>query len=119
MSYTKLSIWHQTFKEDLEILLFPSDEFGGQEKPEEEIPKFVQGYKLPTDGSGCTLMAKVKTNGDDADPVWKFAKEAHPGDVKWNFMAWFLFDKDGEPLGRWDGRELPDLEAAIAKAIAA
>lgn len=118
-SYTQLAEWHKQHADSLEILLFPSDEFGGQEKPTPEIAPFVKGYGLPTDGDGCHLMAKVKTNGADADPIWQFAKTAHPGNVGWNFGAWFLFGKDGEPLGRWGGRELPALGAAIEEALQA
>ena len=52
---------------DLEILLFPSDEFGGQELPSSEIAPFLQGFKLtkdlPLEGDGCRLMEKVSVNG--------------------------------------------------------
>ena len=103
----------------LEILLYPSDEFGGQELPSEQIPSFVTGKGLPTDGGGCTLMAKVKVNGASSDPLWTFAKDAFPGDVGWNFAAIFVFDKNGVPIGRFGSRELPAVEEAIRKAMAA
>lgn len=120
-SYKKLSALHTQHADALEILLYPSDEFGGQEKPEPEIPAFVEKFGLPTDGNGCTLMAKVKVNGPEADPMWQFAKEAHSGDVGWNFGAWFLFGKDGEPVARWAGKEAfgDSLDEAIEKAIQA
>ena len=53
----------------MNILLFPSDEFGGQELPEAQIPAFVKGKGLPTDGGGCHLMAKVRVNGPEAEPA--------------------------------------------------
>ena len=83
-------------------MLWPSDEFEHEELPSNEIPAFVARYGLSTDGEDrCTVMAKVKTNGGDADPVWKLIKTAHPGEVEWNFAAWVLFDREGSPVGRW------------------
>ena len=51
-------------------------------------------------------MAKVNTNGAKADAVWRACKEAHPGDVNWNFAAWFLVDQEGTVVGRYSGRDL-------------
>jgi glutathione peroxidase-family protein len=103
----------------LEILLYPSDEFGRQELPSEQIPAFVTKKGLPTDGGGCTLMAKVHVNGESSDPLWTFAKEAFPGDVSWNFAAIFVFDKNGVAVGRFSARELPAIEEALRKAMEA
>jgi len=62
-------------------------------------------------------MAKVKVNSNAADPVWKFAKEAFPGDVRWNFAAIFIFDKEGKPIGRFAAQDLPKIEQALEKAL--
>ena len=103
---------------DLEILLFPTDEFGGQELPSAEIAPFLQGFKLtkdlPLDGNGgCRLMAKVTVNGDEAHPVFKLGEEAFPGDVAWNFGGIFLFDAEGACIGRFGSKELKELGAAL------
>lgn len=63
-----------------ELLIYPSDEFGGQELPTADIPAFVKKAGLPVNADGCRLMAKVNTNGAATDPVWSFAKAAFPGD---------------------------------------
>ena len=34
----------------------------------------MQQYGLPTDGGGCTLMAKVDINGPATAPLWAHAK---------------------------------------------
>lgn len=85
----------------MEIVLFPSYEFGNQELPEKEIPAFVKGYGLPTDGNGVTLMSPVKVNGGEAEPVWSYIRSEFPGDVAWNFNCWALFDATGKPVGRF------------------
>ena len=36
----------------------------------------------------------VKVNGPEADPAWKLAKSAFPGDIGWNFAGIFLFDPE-------------------------
>lgn len=116
--YKQLANWNKSV-DGLEILLFPSDEFGGQELPSEEIAPFLQGFKLtkdlPLDGSGgCRLMEKVEVNGDAAHPVFALGKEAFPGDIAWNFAGIFLFDGDGTCTGRYDAKGLKELGEALA-----
>ena len=111
--YSKLRELHAKYVPQVEILLFPSDEFGQQELPSEQIPDFVKGYQLPIDGGGCTLMQKVNVNGPAADPVFKLAKSAFPGDISWNFAGIFIFDKHGKPVGRFSARELSKVEATL------
>lgn len=111
--YSKLRELHAKYGPQVEIVLFPSDEFGQQELPSEQIPDFVKGYQLPTDGGGCTLMQKVNVNGPAADPVFKLAKSAFPGDISWNFAGIFIFDKHGKPVGRFSARELSKVEATL------
>jgi len=101
---------HDTLGPAIELLIFPSDEFGGQELPTSEIPAFVAGKGLPTNAPGCHLLAKVKVSGGGAHPVWKFAKEAFPGDVKWNFDGIFLFDKSGKAVNRTSMRKPPTVD---------
>ena len=116
--YKQLADWNKKVS-DLEILLFPSDEFGGQELPADEIAPFLQGFKLtkdlPLDGEGgCRLMEKVSVNGDDAHAVFKLGKEKFPGDVAWNFAGIFLFDGEGECTGRFDAKGLKELGAELS-----
>lgn len=116
--YKQLAGWNKDVS-DLEILLFPSDEFGGQELPADEIAPFLKGFKLtkdlPLDGEGgCRLMQKVTVNGDDAHPVFKLGKESFPGDIGWNFAGIFLFDADGTCMGRYDAKGLKELGEALA-----
>lgn len=113
-SYQLLKEFHQQFGAALEILIFPSDEFGAQELPSAEIPAFVQSKGLPVEAPGCHLMAKVAVNGPDADSIWSLAKSKFGGDVKWNFAGVFLFDKAGVPFSRSDGPpKAADIQALV------
>ena len=97
---------HTTFGEKLEILLFPSDEFGKQEVPEAQIPAFVDKQGLPISAPGCHLMAKANTNGAEESAVYTLAKSVFPGKITWNFGAIFLFDKEGKPAAKKSLRDL-------------
>lgn len=101
---------HARFGPDLEILLFPSDEFGGQELPSNKICDFVSTMGLNGDEPGFHVMAKCKVNGPSAHPVWVYAKQAFPGEIGWNFGAIFLFDKHGACVQRGSLRQAPTVE---------
>ena len=115
--YSQLAKWHAVYGDKIEMLLYPSDEFGGQELPSDQIAPFVQSKGLPTSGGGCTLMQKSKVNGPAADPVWKLAKKSFPGDVTWNFAGIILFDAKGEPSGRFAAQELPAVGEALKRLV--
>ena len=64
-------------------------------------------------------MRKVHVNGGDADPVWQFAKEKFPGDVRWNFHGIFLFSAEGKAVGRYTPQEVAKLETRLRVLVAA
>lgn len=81
----------------LEIIGFPSDDFGGQEPLEgEKIEEFCQvNY-----GVSFKMMNKVKVKGDDAADVYKFLSDKKRNGKtslapKWNFHK-YLIDPDGK-----------------------
>jgi len=98
---TDLAKLHARHGAQLEVLCFPSNEFGKQELPSVEIPPVMASYGLPTGGGGATLMAMVELNGPHTHPIWRLAKQAFPGDIYWNFAGTFLFDQQGHPIGRF------------------
>lgn len=83
------------------MLCYPSNEFGNQEIAPAEIAPLVASYGLPTEGGGGTVMAMAELNGPSADPVWRLATRHFPGGVHWNFAGTFLFDQQGQPVGRF------------------
>ncbi|MBL8360531.1 MAG: glutathione peroxidase [Rubrivivax sp.] len=113
-------LW-QTYRDrGLVIVGFPSNEFGGQDPGENgEIASFCQinyGVSFP-------MMGKVKVNGAEAHPLWKWLTHEAPGllgteAVKWNFTK-FLIGRDGRVLKRYAPNTEPAAIAAdIEKALA-
>lgn len=87
---------------DFQIIAFPCNQFGGQEPGSNvEIITFCSvnyGVTFP-------VLRKVKVNGEQADPVYKFLKSQKPGffgmrRVNWNFEK-FLINREGKVVGRF------------------
>jgi len=95
----------------LSILVFPCNQFGGQEpKSNPEIKKDV------TSKFGVTfdLFEKIEVNGPNALPLFSFLKKETGGkDIQWNFEK-FLIDHTGKPYKRYMTNTDPtDMEADI------
>ena len=103
----------------LEILAFPCNQFGEQEKgSEEEIKNFCEkNYSIT-----FPIFEKVEVNGNDAHPIFKFIKEQNKGfmgteSIKWNFSK-FLLSKNGEVIKRYGSLDVPEnLEADIKQLL--
>jgi glutathione peroxidase len=114
-------LWQSYRARGLVIVGFPSNEFGGQDPgSNDEIASFCQlnyGVSFP-------MMAKVKVNGAEAHPLWKWLKAQAPGilgteGIKWNFTK-FLVGRDGKVLARYAPNDKPEsLAADIERALAA
>ena len=104
----------------LAVLGFPCNQFGSQDPGTDgEIAGFCQmnyGVSFP-------MMSKIKVNGDNADPLFKWLCAEAPGllgtkAIKWNFTK-FLVGRDGQVIGRYAPTDKPesmakDIEAALA-----
>jgi len=115
------TLWKTYRDRGLVIVGFPSNEFGGQDPGNnDEIASFCElnyGVSFP-------MMAKIKVNGGDAHPLWKWLTAEARGilgtqAIKWNFTK-FLVGKDGQVIKRYAPNDTPQsLAADIEKALAA
>ena len=80
-------------QDDLAIVVFPCDEFGGQELgTDAEIAAFAA-----KSGFVGTLVAKAAVvNGPGAGPTYQFLQAAGMANVGWNFDGKFLVSRTGE-----------------------
>jgi glutathione peroxidase len=119
--FTGLEKLWQTYRDrGLVVVGFPSNEFGAQDPgSNSEIASFCSlnyGVSFP-------MMAKVKVNGADAHPLWRWLRKQAPGllgseAIKWNFTK-FLIGRDGRVIRRYAPSDAPesiatDIEAALA-----
>ncbi len=95
----------------LEVLGFPSNQFGQQEPGSaEEIGAFCrQNY-----GVSFPIFAKIDVNGPGAHPLYQFLKHQKPGilgilglsGIKWNFTK-FLVARQGNVVARFGSSTAP------------
>lgn len=131
--YEELEKIYKTYhSKGFEILDFPCNQFGqqapGTDESIHEFCKLTYGTEFPR-------FKKLKVNGEDADPLYKFLKEqkgfagfdmSHPiakilvdilskedkeydkkPDIKWNFTK-FLVNKQGQVVARFEPTESLD-----------
>ena len=113
-------LWKDYAERGFVVIGFPSNEFGSQDPGSDgEIASFCQlnyGVSFP-------MMSKVRVNGAEAHPLWKWLTAEAPGilgtkGVKWNFTK-FLVGRDGRVIKRYAPNDAPesirkDIEAALA-----
>jgi len=106
---------YQEYKDQgLEILGFPCNQFANQDSgTNKEIKEFCQiNY-----GVTFKMFEKIKVNGEDAHPLFKYLKSETGsllgGIIKWNFTK-FLVDKNGDVVQRFSPQKKPSqLESEI------
>jgi glutathione peroxidase len=115
--YKGLEALYRDYKDKgLVILGFPCDQFGHQEPGDEnEIKNFCSlNYVV-----SFPMFAKVKVNGDDAHPLYKYLKDEQGGVLGWDAIKWnftkFLVDKSGKVVKRYAPTDKPE---SIAKDVA-
>jgi glutathione peroxidase len=119
--YADLEQIYREYKDrGLEVLAFPSNDFGGQEPgTPEEIKAFTEDNFQIT----FALFAKVHALGPDIAPLYEALTTSTPealrGDIKWNFTK-FLVDSEGNVVARFEPKtkvDEPEVRAAIEKAL--
>lgn len=119
--YADLQQLYATYKDrGLEVLAFPSNDFGGQEPgTPEQIREFVDG-KFDVE---FEMFDKVVIKGEDKAPLYRTLTEETgegiKGEVKWNFTK-FLVDPQGRVVARFEPPVKPmdaELIAAIEHAL--
>ncbi len=116
--YTGLEKLYKHYKDQgLVVLGLPCNQFGAQEPGSEaEIKQFCEvkyGVDFP-------LTSKIDVNGSNADPLYKWLRDASGGaDIQWNFEK-FLIGKDGRVVKRYSPKTVPEdagLKADIQAAL--
>ncbi len=114
------SLYKKYEGQGLVIVGIPANNFMSQEPgTDAEIKTFCTNkYNV-----SFPMMSKVSVKGDDQAPLYTFLtdKSSDPkfaGDIKWNFTK-FLFDRNGNPVARFEPAVTPDSPDVIAAVEAA
>lgn len=117
--YEGLENLYQQFRgSNFEILGFPCNQFGFQEPGTE---KEIQQGCLLNYGVSFPMFSKVKVNGFNTHPLYKYLKDQQSGvllkRIKWNFTK-FLINKEGIPIKRFaPSTEPKELEQEITNLL--
>ena len=110
---------YDNFKDQgLEILAFPCNQFGNQEKgDEQEIKEFCEANY----GVTFPIFSKIDVNGAKAEPLFVYLKSQIKGfmnteSIKWNFSK-FLVNKNGQVEKRYGSLDYPEAIEADVKAL--
>lgn len=119
-NYTQLTELYQKYRDkDFEILAFPCNQFLRQEPGTDQQ---IKDFACTRFKAEYPVFQKVRVNGPDAAPVYKFLKASKPGlfgsaRIKWNFTK-FLVDKNGKVIDRYGTSTAPmSIEKDIQKAL--
>lgn len=102
-------MYKELHDQGLEILGFPCNQFGQQEKGSEEE---IAGFCMKNYGVSFPMFSKIDVNGDDAHPLYSYLKKEASGilgskGIKWNFTK-FLVDQDGNVIKRYAPTTKPE-----------
>lgn len=117
--YEGLEKLYKKYKDQgLIVLGFPSNQFGNQEPgSSDDIKEFCQinyGVTFP-------LFEKIKVNGKNAHPLFKFLKSKLSGGIfgskiKWNFTK-FVINSKGVPIKRFSPTTKPEKMESIIRRL--
>lgn len=112
--YMELQSVHEKYGEDLIIIGFPANNFGGQEPgSNDQIKSFCQKNY----GVTFLLSEKVSVKGNDICPLFKWLNQqenqSFVGDIMWNFEK-YLIDESGKLVKRFRSITKPDSDKIIS-----
>ena len=101
-------LYNKHHKSGFEILAFPCNQFREQESGSHSE---IQTFCKVNYGVEFSLFEKIKINGENTHPLYKFLKKEAKGfwgteSIKWNFTK-FLIDRDGNVINRYGSTTKP------------
>ena len=113
--YAELEQLYKTHSNQLVIVGFPANNFGGQEPGSNSE---IQSFCTKNYGVTFPLAEKVSVKGDDIHPLFKYltaeAKKLGEDDpIKWNFTK-FLIDENGKLVKVFHNKVLPMSDEVIS-----
>lgn len=113
--YSELEALYEKYHtQGFAVLDFPSNQ------PTKSCPgtdEMVHKFCKETYNTEFPRFKKVKVNGDDADPLYKYLTEKFPGEIKEDFTK-FLINKIGKVVARFDANtSYAEIEGKITEEL--
>ena len=112
--YMELQSVHEKYGEDLVIIGFPANNFGGQEPGSNDQ---IKSFCKKNYGVTFLLSEKVSVKGSDICPLFEWLNQqenqSFVGDIMWNFEK-YLIDESGKLVKRFRSITKPDSDKIIS-----
>lgn len=109
------ALYEKYHSQGFAVLDFPSNQ------PTKSCPgtdEMVHQFCKETYNTEYPRFKKVKVNGNDADPLYKYLTEKFPGDITEDFTK-FLVNKIGKVVARYDAQTpMSEIEKRIEELLA-
>lgn len=83
---------------DVVSVAIPCNAFGAQENGS---PDEIKTFALAR-ADRLVITERTAVNGGDAHPIVALAKKKFAGAIKWNFDGRFVFDRNGDPVAKFN-----------------
>ena len=112
--YMELQELHEKHGDELVIIGFPANNFGGQEPGSNDQ---IKTFCKKNYGVSFMLSEKVSVKGKNIDPIFEWLNaqdnQSFKGDIMWNFEK-YLIDESGKLLKRYRSMIKPDSDKIIS-----
>jgi len=112
--YMELQELHEKHGDELVIIGFPANNFGGQEPGSNDQ---IKTFCKKNYGVSFMLSEKVSVKGKNIDPMFKWLNaqdnQSFKGDIMWNFEK-YLIDESGKLIKRYRSMTKPDSDKIIS-----
>ena len=93
--YEQLQELHEQYKDQLVLIGFPCDQFGGQEPGSEEE---IKGFCQKNYGVTFLMASKINVKGEEQHPIYQWLTQLDLNNVEdskvgWNFTKYLIDDK--------------------------
>ncbi|MEC7936431.1 MAG: glutathione peroxidase [Bacteroidota bacterium] len=112
--YMELQELHEKYGDELVIIGFPANNFGGQEPGSNDQ---IKTFCKKNYGVSFMLSEKVSVKGKNIDPIFEWLNaqdnQSFKGDIMWNFEK-YLIDESGKLIKRYRSMTKPDSDKIIS-----
>ena len=112
--YMELQELHEKHGDELIIIGFPANNFGGQEPGSNDQ---IKTFCKKNYGVSFMLSEKVSVKGKNIDPIFEWLNaqdnQSFKGDIMWNFEK-YLIDESGKLIKRYRSMTKPDSDKIIS-----